>query len=95
MLKSTQDFAEDPREFRRNVRASEKKPKNSAAASASGGKSKRRGLGESEKDVDEEQPRQCYWIDCINAAIPGSKYCSDECGVKLAELRIKMVVSDM
>ena len=33
---------------------------------------------------DSVNPRQCYGPGCIEAARYGSKYCSDECGLKLA-----------
>ena len=36
-----------------------------------------------EKEKD-DVPRQCYGPGCTNAARPGSKYCSDECGIQLA-----------
>lgn len=35
-----------------------------------------------------EGPKQCYGPGCINVAKKGSKYCSDECGIKLATNRI-------
>ncbi|CAL8077921.1 unnamed protein product [Orchesella dallaii] len=35
-----------------------------------------------------EEQRQCYWYECLNAARSGSKYCSDECGIRLASDRI-------
>ena len=33
-------------------------------------------------------PKQCYGPGCINSSRKGSKYCSDECGLKLASNRI-------
>ena len=33
-------------------------------------------------------PKQCYGPGCVNSSRKGSKYCSDECGVKLANNRI-------
>lgn len=33
-------------------------------------------------------PKQCYGPGCINTSKKGSKYCSDECGLKLATNRI-------
>ena len=41
---------------------------------------------------DSVNPRQCYGPGCIEAARYGSKYCSDECGLKLAN---KYVCTDM
>lgn len=35
--------------------------------------------------------RQCFGPQCVKAARPNSKYCSDECGLKLAEARIYSV----
>ena len=37
------------------------------------------------QDTVEEGPRQCFGPGCIEAARVGSKYCSDECGMKLAK----------
>lgn len=41
---------------------------------------------------DEEEadlaPRQCHGLECTNCARVGSKYCSDQCGLSLASLRI-------
>jgi len=44
----------------------------------------------SSDDEDEVDltPRQCFGVDCINCARVGSKYCSDQCGLSLASLRI-------
>lgn len=36
--------------------------------------------------------RQCYGPGCVNSAQYGSKYCSDECGLKLASHRIYQVL---
>ncbi|XP_015760485.1 PREDICTED: CXXC-type zinc finger protein 1-like isoform X2 [Acropora digitifera] len=44
-----------------------------------------------EKEKD-EFPRQCYGPGCTNAARPGSKYCSDECGIQLAVRRIQEIL---
>lgn len=38
--------------------------------------------------VEEEVPRQCYGIGCTQQAWPNSKYCSDECGMKMAKNRL-------
>jgi len=38
--------------------------------------------------VTDMTPRQCYGMDCVNCARIGSKYCSDQCGLSLASLRI-------
>ena len=45
----------------------------------------------SEDDSDVEvdlTPRQCHGMDCVLTARVGSKYCSDQCGLSLASLRI-------
>ncbi|XP_041349665.1 CXXC-type zinc finger protein 1-like [Gigantopelta aegis] len=39
-------------------------------------------------DADDETPRHCCGPACVEAARTGSKYCSDECGMKLAKSRI-------
>lgn len=39
-----------------------------------------------------DYPRQCYGPMCTNSARYGSKYCSDNCGVKLATNRILQVL---
>lgn len=39
-------------------------------------------------ETDDDMPRQCYGPQCIEPARTGSKYCSDECGMKLAKSRI-------
>jgi COMPASS component SPP1 len=53
-------------------------------------------VSESEVDTNvsdaEEEIQQCYGLECLNAARRGSKYCSDECGVKLATERLYMVL---
>lgn len=37
---------------------------------------------------EEDEAKQCYGPGCIEAARPHSKYCSDQCGMKLAKTRI-------
>lgn len=37
---------------------------------------------------EEEEARQCYGPGCTEASRPHSKYCSDQCGMKLAKSRI-------
>jgi COMPASS component SPP1 len=41
--------------------------------------------------LQSDKLRQCYGPACIRAARPGSKYCSDDCGLKLATNRIYQV----
>ncbi|XP_067015248.1 CXXC-type zinc finger protein 1 isoform X2 [Anabrus simplex] len=48
--------------------------------------------GEGGRWKQPEKPRQCYGPGCIQAARNGSKYCSDECGLKLATNRIYQVL---
>lgn len=38
--------------------------------------------------------RQCYGHKCIKEAREGSKYCSDNCGINLASLRIMQTLPD-
>ncbi|KAF0987037.1 hypothetical protein HZS_5553 [Henneguya salminicola] len=42
--------------------------------------------------VLENKVQQCLEPQCLNAAIPNSKYCSQECGVKLAKTRINRLL---
>lgn len=80
----TQDYAEEPGQNRRNL------------GSKSGEISySRRALGKSEaaSAKTDESHQQCKWLHCVNAARSGSKYCSDECGMRLATCRILMVSS--
>ena len=48
---------------------------------------------------DSVNPRQCYGPGCVEVARYGSKYCSDECGLKLANksvyIDILSVFSDL
>lgn len=48
--------------------------------------------GDSLTHLETDDPRQCYGPTCINSARWGSKYCSDECGLKLATSRIYQVL---
>lgn len=47
--------------------------------------------GSSDEDDQREEPKQCYWYECLNVTRQGSKYCSDECGIRLATDRILRV----
>jgi len=38
--------------------------------------------------ITDMTPRQCYGMECINCARIDSKYCSDQCGLSLASIRI-------
>ena len=56
-------------------------------------KKRKRAVDFSSDDSDGDKvidltPRQCHGMDCINSARIGSKYCSDQCGLSLASLRI-------
>lgn len=52
--------------------------------------------GESEIEKSPARSKQkvihCYGPQCINASRPGSKYCSDQCGLKLATTRIYQIL---
>ena len=53
-----------------------------------------------QKPIDWKDPRvcaatrQCYGPNCLYRARPGSKYCSDACGIRLAEARIRRFLPD-
>ena len=48
-----------------------------------------------ESDVEVDLTvRQCQGIDCINTARMSSKYCSDQCGLSLASLRIYQMLPE-
>ncbi|XP_046395582.1 CXXC-type zinc finger protein 1-like isoform X1 [Ischnura elegans] len=51
-----------------------------------------KGGGGSGTPQNENVPKQCYGPQCTQAARVGSKYCSDECGIKLATNRIYQVL---
>lgn len=53
----------------------------------------RRGAKDASTEVS-DGPRQCYGPGCTEVARKGSKYCSDECGLKLATSRIYDVLPD-
>lgn len=52
----------------------------------SGGHGVRRSREHGDHHLD--GPRQCYGPECINSARRGSKYCCEDCGLKLAKNRI-------
>ena len=37
--------------------------------------------------------KQCFGPQCVKPSRPNSKYCSEECGLKLAEARIYSVIT--
>ena len=39
---------------------------------------------EDSQPTEDEEPSQCFGPGCVEPALQGSKYCSDECGLKLA-----------
>lgn len=53
---------------------------------------KRRRDSSSERIDYLEPPRHCYGPSCTKQSRPGSKYCSEECGIKLATSRIFQVL---
>ena len=72
----------------------------------SGATKRKRGRKASGSDSDHDQmsfwdvnaslkgSRQCYGHKCIKEAREGSKYCSDNCGINLASLRIMQTLPD-
>lgn len=53
---------------------------------------KRKDSGSSNEMTATDVPRQCYGPMCTKPSRPGSKYCSDACGLKLATNRIYQVI---
>ncbi|XP_076469080.1 CXXC-type zinc finger protein 1-like isoform X1 [Babylonia areolata] len=43
-------------------------------------------------EVEDDSPRQCFGPGCVQQARHNSKYCSDECGMKLAKRRIHEIL---
>ena len=37
------------------------------------------------REIENDEPQQCFGPGCIEPARPNSKYCSDACGLKLAK----------
>ncbi|KAL5013580.1 hypothetical protein ScPMuIL_007850 [Solemya velum] len=62
------------------------KKKQKAKEKADSNKRKKQEFEEAE--IEEDEARQCYGPGCIESAKSNSKYCSDECGMKLAKSRI-------
>ncbi|XP_069943129.1 CXXC-type zinc finger protein 1 isoform X2 [Cherax quadricarinatus] len=85
-------------------KAKEKEPKlhNRKKKELNSGTKKRKGRHESDcSDTDSDGGfsrgdsttlKQCFGPQCIKVARPNSKYCSDDCGLKLAEARIYSVL---
>uniref|UniRef100_A0A915DIW3 CXXC-type zinc finger protein 1 n=1 Tax=Ditylenchus dipsaci TaxID=166011 RepID=A0A915DIW3_9BILA len=44
--------------------------------------------------IEEEEERQCHGPECIHSARAASNYCSDTCGLALAEKRLKHILPD-
>ena len=60
-------------------------------APAAGRRRKRAELSDDEADLLESSSRQCYGPQCVKPSRPGSRYCSDQCGLNLARNRIFQV----
>lgn len=54
----------------------------------------RRSRKSKEQPEEKEGPKQCYGPGCTLSARRGSKYCSDQCGLKLAANRIYEILPD-
>lgn len=63
-------------------------PSSSKGNDESGQGKRNSSSGAGERD---EELECCYFVYCTNPARPGSKYCSDDCGIKLAMYRIQTV----
>lgn len=102
-LELSKKLIRDPAAVERN-KPKEKEPKshNRKRKEQNSGARKRKGHHESassDTDSDGGFPKgegitlsQCFGPQCIKAARPNSKYCSDECGLKLAEARVYSVL---
>lgn len=98
------DYVDDDYEPELLVKRSAKKPRHKRSPTKGGDSKaeskrarkeehKREHRSEKEKSrKDDDVPRQCYGPGCTAAARPGSKYCSDDCGLKLATNRIYEVL---
>ncbi|KAK3793186.1 hypothetical protein RRG08_009485 [Elysia crispata] len=75
---------------KKKMKLKEKAKKSPQKQMKSRQKSRSRGHAEVDdaRETDDDVPRQCYGPACVEPARVGSKYCSDECGMKLAKSRI-------
>lgn len=55
-------------------------------------KKRKRDSSNERNDLLDQPPRHCHGPACLKQSIVGSKYCSDECGIKLATARIFSVL---
>ncbi|GFO20575.1 cxxc-type Zinc finger protein 1 [Plakobranchus ocellatus] len=87
---SSNDRSPAAKRDKKKIKHKEKAKKSPVKQMKSRQKSRSRGHTEVDDalETDDEMPRQCYGPACVEPARPGSKYCSDECGMKLARSRI-------
>ena len=71
----------------RDTRKSKRKEGDAAAAGATSGGGRRQRRSKDQLE-EKEGPKQCYGPGCTSAARKASKYCSEDCGLKLAAHRI-------
>lgn len=64
------------------------KPKTSAHSGSKPSKKRKRDSSNERIDYLELPPKHCYGPSCTKQSRQGSKYCSDECGIRLATNRI-------
>ncbi|XP_025108087.1 CXXC-type zinc finger protein 1-like isoform X1 [Pomacea canaliculata] len=75
---------------KKKLKKFKKSPEKSKKLQQRSGSSRWRSQQEKEEvgEVEEDGPRQCFGPGCVQQAREGSKYCSDDCGMKLAKRRI-------
>ncbi|XP_046572463.1 CXXC-type zinc finger protein 1-like isoform X2 [Haliotis rubra] len=94
---SSSDTGSPRKKVKKDKRKEKKKDKHKHSPSKKGVKLKEKSVSSLKRrhtdvedfvDTEEEEARQCYGPGCTEAARSNSKYCSDDCGLKLAKSRI-------
>jgi COMPASS component SPP1 len=87
-LKAAANKLKKPAVSRADMAANRKKKPTGHGPSRQGSAASLVAESEEKKEAKSEPPVQCYGPECVNAAVPTSKYCSHECGMKLAKTRL-------